>query len=328
MQKYIYLDSNAFWQMKLEHPYFDHDFQNLVQRLHQRYRFPISQAHFLDLAVSDKPGNEARLKRDLEFLSSASKGYVVTIDLVKRPPEEYLPTEGPIPGRGWILHHQVDDLVSAYRATDKNMPVDTVVQLNGTSHVVDLNQISDKHPYKTLLQENYGLYTPQVVEKYLQQLRNNRNDPKTYKEFRQAVCDELVKLGDPTTLLGHNTSGLEPLLEFLSAKGINEVTKTLVDATNVLLDMQTGNIAKLPWTTKIQGAYGLLDFHVENRDKIKKGNTPYNLHVDTHHLLYAAGANHLVTQDQAMAKKSEIVFKAYGIKSKVSTISDFKLKFD
>jgi hypothetical protein len=223
MPDYVYLDSNAFWLMKPEHKGFNEEFRNTVQRLQKRYRFPFSEAHFLDIAAGDSPGNEHYVARDLAFLMKVSQGYGVALDEGKqRPPDEFGPTLGPLPGGGlpWIVHSRFSDVAAKYHTEPKDLPQKPSFHFEGTSHEVDLNKLPENHPLRQLLQAAQGVLSPQLLQDYATILWEGRDDPKTYLTFRTGAAEACKMIGAKDTLLGPDTAEkLAPFKVLMSAKG-------------------------------------------------------------------------------------------------------------
>lgn len=328
---YIYLDSNAFWVMKPTDKDFDEDFRDTVERLRGRFKFPFSKAHFLDIAVSDQPGNEANVERDLAFLAQVSQRYAVVFDHgIAKPPEEFDPTPGPVSGGGlpWVVRGQFDDVAAEYRNMPKAFPEEPSFRFEGTSHEVNLNKLHKPHPLKRLLQAAGGVFSPEILQVYAQELWDGRDNPGTYRTFRECVSKACESLGAKGTLLGpEGVEGLAPLKALMTARTPEEVTPLLLEATDALCSINGQRLNGLLWPDRLVRAYHLLDFHAEMWEPVNKKNRPSNMGVDSEHLVHAAGMKHLVTCDQGFAKKAKVVFSAFGIRTRVSDVSGFKAIF-
>jgi hypothetical protein len=328
---YIYLDSNAFWGMKPTDKDFDEDFRDTVERLRGRFRFPFSEAHFLDIAVCDHPGNEANVQRDLKFLATASRGYGVAFhEGQDRPPEEFDPAESPVPGcrLPWIVCGRVEDVAAEYHAMPKVLPVELSILFEGTSHEVNLNKLHKTHPLRRLLQASGGVYSPELLLTYAQELWDGRDDPETYRTFREWASKAGGSLGAKGTLLGpEGMEGLAPLKALIAARTSDEIVPLLLEATNALCSINRQRLEDLPWPERLVRAYNLLDLHPKMWESVNKKNRPSNLRVDSKHLIRAAGMKHLVTCDEGFAKKAKVVFLAFGIRTQVSDTSRFKAIF-
>tara|TARA_R110000868_G_scaffold10357_2_gene51034 strand:+ start:2654 stop:3682 length:1029 start_codon:yes stop_codon:yes gene_type:complete len=338
MLEYIYLDSNAFWVMKPKHPSVDDDFRETVARLHEDYRFPFSEAHFVDIAASDKPGNEHNVKYDLNFLGYVSRGNCVSLSLeTRKPPEELYPTVGPIPGKDWIIHPHFDDVAAAYREMDKSDPQELQANLftnlfrdfYGEKKVaVEIADVPKEHPLLDFLKVANGLLSAEVLQDYMADFWMHRNDPLPYKHFRQWVVDALNKSAEKNAILGPDRANkIADLTKFFSARTVDDITDTLVNAANVLCLIRGEVLDDLSWPQKLVTAYNLLSFHPERWDKINKDNRPSNMMCDSKHLVYAAGAAHFVTADKRFAAKATVTFSAFGIGTEISDLADFKAKF-
>jgi hypothetical protein len=332
MPDYVYLDSNAFWLMKPEDKDFDGEFRNTIERLRQRYRFPFSEAHFLDIAAGDLPGKEHYVARDLAFLAEVSQGYGVALDEGERkPPDESGPAPGPVPGGGlpWIVHPRFRDVAAEYRTMPKDLPQEPSFHFEGTSHEVNLNKLHKNHPLRQLLQAAQGVFSPELLQGYAAVLWEGRDDPKTYRTFREWAAAACEMIGAKGTLLGPDTAeGLAPLKTLMSAKEPNEISATLVKATDTLCLIKRERLESLPWPERLVRAYNLLDFHPDLWEPISKKNRPSNMRLDSKHLIYAAGAKHFITEDRRFAAKATVTFTAFGIKTKVSDRLEFMARFD
>lgn len=333
MPDYVYLDTNAFWNMKPEHPQHDQEFAATVRRLQRRYRFPFSEAHFLDTASGDLLGSESYIERDLTFLAEASQGQAIALDDdERRPPEEVHPVLGPMPGNGlpWIVHrdYRLNEVADLYRCMPQDASTQPSFLVIGSSHQVDLSQIPDHHPMKPLLEKAGGVFTSEVLKKYIDILWAGRDAPNVYKEFRKSVEEACQSIGSEGRLLTPEAAErFAPLRELMAAETTEEITLKLGSAAETLAFLAGQKFNDLPWPARLVNSYHLLAFHTDMWEKINKDNRPPNMRYDAKHLIYAAGAKHLVTHDKRFAAKAKVVFSAFGIKTKVSDLSKFKTLF-
>jgi hypothetical protein len=330
MPDYVYLDSNVFWGMKHDAVHPDADFRTLIECLRPRYRFPFSEAHFLDVAVSDQPGNEANVIRDLTFLTEVTDGYALGLNHDPQMPPDYLnPSPGPLPEGGlpWIVIDRIPDVIALYRGMRREESWQPSFHVEGTSHKVDLQRLDRNHPMRPFLEHSDGTMSPAMIQSFLQHLSENISDPSVYKSFRQSAGTATKQIGKSDSLLASDTAMIErlaPLMALIAAETPKEMAKTLVKATNVICWLSRTNIDSLLWPDRLVRAYSLLDFNAGMRDKIDRKNLPSNMWRDSKHLFYAAGAKHLITEDNSFMKKARIVFSAFGVRTKVSSMSEFK----
>jgi hypothetical protein len=79
----------------------------------------------------------------------------------------------------------------------------------------------------------------------------------------------------------------------------------------------------------LEQGYVLLDLHPLFHDKIKKNkNTADNIIRDGNHCFYASKAEYFVSEDEKTRKKTKLMYKAFGIKTKVVSMSEFVNMFD
>ncbi len=82
--EYIYLDWNVIQYMKhstAQNSINGPTFAALVRKLSNKYRFPFSEGHLKDLAVSFKLENRSFIENDLKYLIDLSGGYALDKDL-------------------------------------------------------------------------------------------------------------------------------------------------------------------------------------------------------------------------------------------------------
>lgn len=146
-----------------------------------------------------------------------------------------------------------------------------------------------------------------MLKDYVVTLWDIRNDHETYRNFRDWAANACEMIGAKGTLLDPNAAeGLAPLKELISAKTVNKISGTLVNATNAHCLMKRERLENLPWPERLVTAYNLLDFHTELWEPINKKNRPSNMKLDSKHLIYSAGAKHFVTGDKRFAAKAAV----------------------
>lgn len=335
MAKYIYLDSNAFWLMKRDHADFNPEFLRIVQKLGTRYKFPFSSAHLRDIALGDKPGKSEYVENDLRLLMQLSKGDAVDLDMAMDMPTSHVsPIANPISGGEgpWITQGRIDNIIPEYqkiRAHDYDKSSQRVSSdFQGESYSVDMAQIPDGHPMKAHLARNGGILSPKVFSDFLDEIKAKIGDPDYYKNLRKFIVRANNGIGKKNTLLGREGGDpYLPIKDFSLAKTEEEASRLIVDGARALASIKEEEFDDYPWQRKISSAYTLLDFNQYFHDKINNGNQPINMRIDTDHLIYAAGASHLVTNDATFEKKARVIYLAFGITTKVSGIRSFLAKF-
>lgn len=74
---------------------------------------------------------------------------------------------------------------------------------------------------------------------------------------------------------------------------------------------------------KMGAAYLFLDFNQNYREKINPKSNFTNMYTDSEHMLNASFAKYYITQDKKTRKKTELVYKTYGINTEVFSIDEF-----
>lgn len=331
MADYVYLDSNAFWLMKPDHPRFDSDFKATVARIGHRYRFPFSEAHFRDIAAGDKPGNEPFIEKDLAFLETVSNGRAVVLEQVeKRPSDELSPVGSPIPGSEgpWITHYVVDNVAKLYRNSPKAKSAGRFVSNAEGSHPVAMDIIPDDNPMKKHLLENDGIMSSTVFDSFIQEFRERFNEPKYYKNFRKYVTIAASRIGMKDNIMGQSVAEkLESFQVFVTANSVKEISNSVLEAARVIAWLKGESFDNLTWPEKLLRSYSLLDYNQYVSDSISNKNRPSNMMIDANHIIYAACAKHFVTMDGGFHKKAGIIFSALNVSTRVSDLSSFKSIF-
>ena len=139
-------------------------------------------------------------------------------------------------------------------------------------------------------------------------------DPEPYKYLRniisasQAPCKELEFFDELSEV---------PLSEEIFRKAVDKF-------------LQLDDTFETTLCNKITKGYLLLEFNPcyrEKERKINKNNSFSNIYTDSEHMKFASNASFYISKDAETRKKTQFVYRAYGIRTEVLNIEGFVNRF-
>lgn len=295
----------------------DKQFKELVVKLKKKYKFPFSSAHIYDRANRYSEEYYDKVKEDFIFVETISDSVCVG-------------TYNNEPALGIESIHKCFD---EYISREKN---DTINIENSFpySFQVDMERIDKTHPMYDFLKEQSGRISADGMDTFIQELYNKIFfDTKKYKEFR----DYIEKLDLENQLNQVNSykelQRLENLLfhlyPFLSS--FQDSEEYLKERWAKIAErwFSLNNKSPLGLEQLLVQGYMLLDMHPLFKEKLKKGkNTLDNIVRDGNHCFYASKGQYFVSEDKYTRDKSEFLYAAYGINTKVVCEKEFLKNFE
>jgi len=231
MKKYIYLDWNVIQFIKkktyIEEKSIDGErFGNLVEKLKKRYVFPFSEAHLRDLSISKEEYHD----EDLDFLYKISDNNVLGFD-----DNENLMSQN---------HLNIKDVFSFILDKQKKEEQDLEnVKINyfmPNSFEVDLNKVTEDNILKPFIEQNSGILDTKVFIAFLEYSKENMNDHKFYKQFRNNVASLKKMYQKNDTIINQESiyfKKLIPFLDFILMDIVNSYTETLLTSESSMLSV-------------------------------------------------------------------------------------------
>lgn len=310
---YIYLDWNVYINLKtprnnINDGEIDTELKFLVKNLSKKYIFPYSEAHIRD--ASNRYSDERRSNIELEFMQAeqinkqicigCNENQVLAFAFHKKPMIDFF-----------------DESLKNYTNNQLNLKNKTY----HSSFLVDRSQIDSEHPFHDFLESNNYFMDYDKFFEYLVSLYENVfSESSFYKKFRKYISklnssDLLHKNCD--VLISH----MWPFIDSFTFSDVNSLSNSWDSIVSRFLSFSCPNV---PLSRKFIQGYNLLDFHPLFHDRLKKNkNTLSNIVRDGLHCFYASQAKYFVSEDNATRKKTEFIYKVYGIKTKVVSESEF-----
>lgn len=314
---YVYLDWMVFQYMKhstVKDSINGIEFLNTVNKLKKKYRFPFSEGHLCDLAISFSPSNLENVKSDLLFINSLSSNYALGTDKNEK-----------------IIPINNVDIYKLFNEIVMEVQDDLNINVSGDSHIIDMELLPKNDLFRPFLEKNNGVLDSNVMKNLMEQIWDSMDDPDFYKKFRDQVSKLKEKFDGGNTLISTESSyfkGILPFLDFLLSENPDDFIDTFDDVIKSFCSINGRCFDKLKVGEKIELAYSILDFNPKYREKkINKKNKPSNLRRDCKNLYFASQAKYYVTEDSATFKKSTFVCKALSLRVKVLSMSEFMAKF-
>lgn len=315
--EYVYLDWNVIQYMKhstVRDSINGPEFNNLINRLSKKYKFPFSEGHLKDLAISFNPDNQQNIKSDLEYLNNLSQGYALGII---GPTEKILPTNNV-------------NIYNFFKKIVSETQEEPDIKLSGGSYSVDMNILPKDDIFRPFLERSGGILDSDVMTEFLQHMWLSMDDPEHYKKFRIQVADIKKSLNNRDTILNKKSEyakKLIPFLDFITSEQPENYLHNFDDVIKSFCHINGRSFDDMTIGGKIELSYMLLDFHPKFKDKINKKNRPSNIMRDCKNLYFASQAKYYVTEDSSTTKKAKFVCNALSLKVKITTMSEFMSKF-
>jgi len=324
MKKYIYLDWNVIQHIKhknkIEKKSIDGErFGILVDKLRKKYVFPFSEAHLRDLSIS----KEEYYDEDLKFLSKLSDDYVLGFLSEEKIAYEKYPN---------IKKFFLETIEEQKKEKEEveNMEMEYYMP---TSFDIDVDKIPKEYIMKDFLKQNNGALDTKVFLSLLNLIKENMNNPKIYKQFRNSVTimKKMIEENSNTVIDQKSIyfKKLIPFLEFISMDNIELIKKNFIDIMKSFLAINNSRVYEnISTGSKIELAYSLLDYNSNFRDSIDKKNRPNNVLRDLKHLHFASQAKYYITEDEMTYKKSKFVSEVLGLNVKVLSMDELLKKIE
>lgn len=335
----IYLDWNAIQILKgyfLQKDKSSQEKWNAFLEVKKKYNVPLSEAHFQDLANSN---NDIENQNDLNFLhhNYSDETFIISFQN-DNPPYDYI---FKVLNRNELKNeYQKDiDIYTYHHQSTKNLELHKhnafqnidMLNVSFPAVSVDISKIPDQHFLKKYLIENNNSIDSSMMKKIAKDFIERNNDPIFIQNFIETMRILKVSSDPVMDLFPDKCKEFyhEYATAFIEWLDIKRATLTQRD-----ID-QTINFFKLHFKIinknydqssildKINIAYSLLNFtdprgYCGENFSLKKGKMPNNSFRDSYHLICAQDCEYLVTNDNNLIKKAEIL-KQLGI-SNVETI--------
>lgn len=270
--------------------------ENLEAAKRSGYQIVYSFAHMRDLS---RCSNKEYVENDLAEVSKLTDNWCV----------------GMIQNEGAIAYAQhppkvVINEVYKQQAQSENAMIGSPYRF--ASYPVDMSKVSDENILTPYLKKNNGVMSQELLDEFVKELYETIfTDHKIQKQFRESL-KEIVSIGNPAFA----QFGDLPLYKYMfSSKEV--IVENLNEIVNSFLSLNNKALETIPLGEKITTTYNILDFFPAFSERLKKNNNIRNIATDAEHLFLASDSRYLVCGDNKMLEKAKIVYKAYGVKTKV-----------
>lgn len=295
MKKVIYLDWNIFQDL-IQKRRGEGLSENLDAAKRRGYRIVYSFAHMRDLS---RCSNQEYVENDLSEVSKLTDNWYVGLKLnedifeyVQYPPKAVI---------NEVYKQQAESEKAAVSSPYRFPP-----------YAVDMAQISNENILTPYLRKHHGVMSQELFDEFVSELYDTMfTDHKIQKNFRDSL-KEVVGIGNPAFAFFLDM----PMYKHLfSSKDV--IVENLEDIVNSFLSLSNKKLDTIPLGEKITTTYNILDFFPAFSEKIKKNNNIRNIATDAEHLFLASDSRFFLCGDNKMLEKAKIVYKAYGVKTKV-----------
>ncbi len=321
----FYLDSNVFQYIKPEHPSYNKELHAVMDSLASEVLFIFSCAHLEDLKNCTKEQRESDLElmsryvRDNYFYRNPIKN--VTTCLIASPIQaadniDYS-TMNNVMNNPLDLDLLTDNDDGAHEGMLVNNLINSVFSLpiSAVGPTIDTSNFTEGH--RILFDKVFPNYKPEMsVKEFLNSVMCYGsallNDPKEVTELRKHAEDYIK-----SDTYSFRVWGME-----FNEKLREKTGKSFLDMIEgMLLEKQ-----KNDFYIRFQHAYALLEMFNITREKAGKKTKRFNywsLNNDASHAYFASLCDYLVTDDKGMQVKATILYKLFGIETKVLSTKDF-----
>ncbi|MHA2760733.1 hypothetical protein [Vibrio harveyi] len=294
MGKVVYLDWNIFQDL-IQDRRGEGLRENLEAAKKNGYKIVYSFAHMRDLS---RCSNKEYVEKDLVEVSKLTDNWCVGMkDNEDLDYAQYSPKA------------LIND-VYKQQAHSENATVSSPYSFPAYS--VDMSKISDENILTPYLKKHNGLMSQELLDEFMKELYETMfTDHKIQKQFRDSL-KEAIGIGNPAFAQALDL----PLYQHMfSSKEV--IVENLHEIVNSFLSLSGKTLDSIPLGEKITTTYNMLDFFPAFSEKLKKNNNVRNIATDAEHLFLASDSRYLVCGDNKMLEKAKIVYKAYGVKTKV-----------
>ncbi|HEM8211168.1 hypothetical protein I4607_11075 [Proteus mirabilis] len=301
MGKIVYLDWNVFQDL-IQNRRGEGLKENLDAAKRRGYKVVYSFAHMRDLSRCRK---QEYIEKDLSEVSILTNNWCAglelnkdTITYIQYPPKTIIEE----------IYKQQAQSHSATVSSPYLFP----------AYPVDMSKISPNNILTPYLKRNNGIMSCILLDELVKQLYETIfTNHKIQKQFRDSLT-EVVKIGNPA---------FEYFLDMPIYKHLfsskETITENLNDIVNSFLSLSCKTLDSIPFGEKITTTYNMLDFFPIFSERLQKKNNINNISTDAEHILMASDSHYLVCGDKKMLEKAKIVYRTYGIKTKVYEREEF-----
>ncbi len=198
------------------------------------------------------------------------------------------------------------------------------------SFYVDKSKLTEDMILYDKLMETDGHFSKQSLDTLIKYYAENMfTDNKIYKSYRELACEKTPELDHDASNKINATYAKEVELHFeklkvaLNTSGNEESLvqiwkEAVFDTITVHHSYNDNDLRDL-----MIYSYIVLDLHPDFRDKLKKKNTLEHVMVDASNIWYGSQARYFITEDKAMRKKAEFIYKVFGCNVKMCNKSEF-----
>ena len=324
----IYLDWNVFKYMsspRSDKESLDVDILSLVKRLKNKYIIPYSEGHIKDRSSRYKEEYRSEIEKDFAFTKTITEDYLlISSSRIYDEKRKKCFPEIIITKKSMMEYFDAYvDMVKVESTVD--------IKPDGIKFeefTVDMNGIGEDHPLYEFLKNNDGKVSTSGIDEFVNDLYQIIfDDTELYKRLRSYI----EKL-DAEKILNQQMDFNARLQTDRLLYYMAPMIECLHDDENALSTKWKGicecwfsmNGGKPSFEQMMKQGYVLLDFHPLFNDKLKKGkNTLDNIVRDGSHCYYASRAKYFVSEDEKTRKKTALMYKTFGIKTKVVSEGEF-----
>ncbi|NVK20824.1 MAG: hypothetical protein HWE30_19265 [Methylocystaceae bacterium] len=266
------------------------------------YRIVYSIAHMWDLS---RCGNTEYVKKDLSEVSKLTDNWCVSTKSVGGPIvyEQCIPKD--------VIRNVNKQQIQGEKAKVES-------PYSFPSYMVDMSKVSDENILVPYLKKQNGMMSPKLLNDFVKELYEKvSTDYKIQKKFRKSL-EEIIGINNPAFVPLHDMAFYRHIF---STEEV--IVKNLPEIINSVLSLDNETLDTIPIEKKITTTYSLLDFFPAFNEGLDKRNNMRNIVIDALHVFLASDSRCLVSSDKNMLKKAKIVYKTYGVRTKVYETGKF-----
>jgi len=297
--KCIYIDWNIFQDL-IQARKSPRLAENLDAGKAKGYALPYSHAHLSDLL---RCSSLEWVKKDLDQVTAITDSWCVG------PRKD---------GSGFGLDRIRPHLVYEAMAWEPQQAVPNSSNFQFPPYTVDVSKLSADNVIRPYLQQSNNLMSPAVLQRLINDiLERGLDDHKLQKNFRESFT-EVVRLNQPN----NKEIAAWPIYQYLLASA-EEIEDNFMTIFRSFLSIDGKALETISEEDKIRTAYGVLDFFPVFKEKIERKNNLNNMITDGLHAYIAAQCAYYICGDRKSVIKAKIVYRAFGIPTKVYYVDDF-----